>query len=255
MSELSRHIPLIALTILFAVSMYYVYRSLTAVSHRVENLSQELYYGLNSVTELAAKMEGTSSGSLEPMVPSVVPMQTTAAVITPDDVLVSGIIPDDAKSVESADIVVNGGKAASEKTDRRTSNKRNTSPVQQTSQLPQEQQVTQSAQEDTMDDVNAYIGKLEEKFVNRPEPNNNDDDDIASVGSEVSSVSALNGKKKVPPYAAKSFPLGYKQEWNGKVYETIRTRAGSIRWSKAMPLDVLAKHENSNEANLDVEDK
>lgn len=231
MSDLSRHIPVIALTVLFAVSMYYMYRSLTSVSHRVENLSQELYYGLNSVTELAAKLEGTS-GSLQTEIHSELPQQSVAAVITPDDVLVSGIIPDDAQSVDSADIVISGGKASPERRTQKTQKtqkKESPSPVEQSF----------SSQVDNLDDVNAYIGKLEEKFVNRPDAGPetvNDDDDTASIGSEVSSISALNGKKRVPPYAARNFDLGHKEVYNGKEFSVIKTKSGSIRWSKATPL-------------------
>lgn len=247
MSDLSRHIPLIALTVLFGVSIYYIYKSMTAVSHRVENLSQELYYGLNSVTELAARIEGTSP-SLKPTVPPAVPSQSTSAVINPDDVLVSGIIPDDAKSVGSADIVVSGGKATPEKppADKTKKSKQDRKPAQvpQSSQAPQTSSEPQDTQEDAMADVNAYIGNLEEKFVNRQGPDaNNDDDDAASIGSEVSSVSALNGKKRVPPYAAKMFDVGHRQAHQGKMFEVIKTKSGSVRWSGAKP---MTKEEESS---------
>lgn len=277
MSDLSRHIPLIALTVLFAVSMYYVYRSLSSVSHRVESLSQELYYGLNSVTELSAKLEGSASPSN--VSSTAAPRET---VIAPNDVLVSGMSsPDDAQSIESADIIVTGGRAnldacqidevgtfsndgsgnldSESITGNVLKNKKKASQsvvrpkekspttnmhVDQSSQTPNlyvDAPMAESVdpQDVAMDDVNAYIGKLEEKFVNRNNhgaEGNNDDDDAGSVGSEISSISALNGKKRVPPYAAKNFPLGHRQEHNGKMFEVIKTKGNSIRWGKAMPM-------------------
>ena len=66
-------------------------------------------------------------------------------------------------------------------------------------------------------------------------------DDIISIGSEVSATVPHRKNGKVPSIPAKSFQVGSKHEYNGGIYEVIQTkssngRPGNIRWGKRVPI-------------------
>ena len=230
---ISRHIPLIALTVIFAISMYYVYSNLTSMSHRLENLSQELYYGMNSVTEIIAKLdEGKSSPSQhDNFRPSEQSPKHFQRIHQPVDLKDLRENLDDAKSVASADIIITSGSGSIlNDLQRKTDNR-----MIQDDKTPYNRPVISEIDaHDSAEDINSYIGNLEDKFVN----GNNHDDDAASIGSQISSVNALSNKKKVPPFAANKFKIGWLQKYNGHLFEVIKTKGerSAVRWGRAQPI-------------------
>ncbi len=228
MSGISRHFPVIALTIIFGISMYFVYTNLNRISYRIENLSQELFYGMNSVTEIAAKIDDKQvSPSLHYQ--PVSPKSSGGRPFPQSNI--GNEEAQDARSVASADIIISSGLGSLINDAERRSVK---SPAKPIYDRPIISEIDDSADAD----IESYIDNLEDKFLNKNPKDIQPDDDVASIGSQISSVNAMSNKKKVPPFAANQFRIGWLQKYNGKLYEVIRTKGerSAVRWGKAQPI-------------------
>lgn len=218
MSSLVRNLPVLALAAAVAVSLYYVYRSMSMLNSRVDQLSQELYYSLDSMTtSKPSSPRSKKKGSV-----AVV----TDAVPEGDDVV---------SSVDSEDIQINDAGLPPGPVERR---------------LP----VPAAAPQDDFESLQRYIkdaaevspegGEAAPAATPRAagEPNKSDGDDAGPDGGEDANdddsdrgsiVSTLTSSKKyVPPFSAKSVDLGTVVEHNGKSWASTKTKAGAIRWCR-----------------------
>lgn len=227
MTSLLRNLPVILLAVLLAVCVYFLYSNINHVSDRLDQISHELYYSINSVNDLTSRLgelgvvkEATTvlgQGTERPLPGELGDADPAFPTVTE---LVEGQTAGDeqfAESVDSEDIRMagSGDRAGAE----------------DLSKLAQNAAAVHLPPEDH-DSVEHHIDNLA-NFVKKNEDNE-------SVTSEVSSASALQTRKKVPPYPAKNFDIGHEEVYGGKVFSVIRSKAGVTRWSGAKPISSSA---------------
>lgn len=259
MPELTRHIPVIALTIMLTVSLIYFYRNLTMINERLENFSQEFYYGMNSVNEITSTIQNKRRESPQSLYDDVCPTNSSE-MINNDTRLseendIGGL--DEVRSADSDDVMITSISSSPENYSKSSKDtkkgvsqskqkkNRDTAPKELLSQnqadTPTKLGTSQSLPDSVPDvskDVDAYIENLQEKFGDSlPNSSRPADEDATSIDSEVSTVNQLNGRKKVPPYPAKNFPEGHTENWNGNIYPVIVTKTGSKRWGGKLAAD------------------
>ena len=245
MISVIRNLPVILLAVVLGAALYVAYTSYNTINSRVDHISQELYYNINSVNELSARLStvaelvgapplapkpGSGSGSDKESVEGVLEVGSQGSVCD--------ISPDDAESVAAEDVrVVSSGDAADPDAEPFVEVLQSDAaspppPSPRGLMLSRHQELDSFPPEapaaDPEEDISTYIGQLE-KYVKSS-------DDTESIGSEVSSVSQLTPKRRVPPYSAKTVELGTTVEWDGGLFSSIKTKSGSTRWSKKMPL-------------------
>lgn len=249
MSSLARNLPVIVLAAAVAASLYLLYKQLQAVQHQVNALTREVGGALQTVKGVQQQMMAQGAAGI---VASVLP-----TVLEMDDAVAG---EQDAESVESEDIEVQDAGAPVPQT--ATAASESTKQSQQSRQAQQSQQ-TQRAQRapkpsgEAEPGVQQYIGQLERFLqedahrhaedegaedaapppaaVSQPQSNGRsapEDHETASEFSDMSAISGLNQRKRVPPWPAKNHPVGHQEVYNGKTYEVKLTSANVVRWGR-----------------------
>ena len=230
-NTLLRNLPVLLLAIILGASLYVAYNAYNAMNCRVDHLSQELYYNINSVNDVATKLSEIESGHVSLAGVSGPCSRSNDGVL---EVASSGsehdLCAEDADSVDDGDVrVISSG----ETPQGALNSKATPSSIQVLQECVEpecsdEDDVEQQEQPSGNEEVSTYIGQLENYLRSS--------DDTESVESEISTVSALNGRKKCPNYSSKSVPLGTEVEWNDRIYTSILTKNGVHRWSGGVPI-------------------
>ncbi len=250
MSSLLRNLPVIILAVAVTACVYFLYQNINNVSDRLDQISHELYYSINSVNDLTSRLgemgivkedipatekakENTEMGQetaqQQPTQkdPASSPKLHEFPTITE---LVEGQHPEDedmAESVLSHDVKFMPNQPSENRYPPTQREQPDQDEFKEVSIPTSKSKGKRDAPSETVQD---YIGNLE-NFVKK----NDDADSVAA--SEISSASALQTRKKVPPYAAKTFDVDHEEEYEGKLFRVIRTKTGVVRWSGAKPLN------------------
>lgn len=211
-SPLMRNIPLLLTTAGILLCLYVMWKHITRLEKlqkdtacALDQLSNEVYFTISGPNDKKIRVENDTENNIQPFI----------VAQSLDD-----FHNEEASSVASEDVV---NDASLDDTLNRSSFHENDNGTR------------------IEDDVNIYIGNLEDKFV----ANRDEDTESVMSGATISGV-----RKKSPPQSAASFPIGHQQLHNGKLFEVIKTKKNVIRWGK--PTNTQRDNGEPVEKNVEI---